>query len=351
MQWVYEAAARCNSLTSVIVATDNREIAARVRDFGGVVELTRSDHLSGTDRVAEVAHRHPEFDVVVNVQGDQPFVSPEMLDALVAPYYAGERPDMTTLACPLVVSEWWSNPNVVKVVRALDGTALYFSRSPIPYDSFRSDSHVRPLHHLGLYAFTRETLVALATLPATPLEHQERLEQLRALEHGVRIRVCETDRPLIEMNTPDDLELARSLVRDGKTWRERGSDRRRRRGWAASPLLVLAGPCVVRTATSCCGWRRRLAALRPPRNTGFVFKASFDKANRSSAAHPPGGRGSERASRRWRRSKRPSASRSSPTSTRAARPPAARSPTCCRSRPSWPGRPTSCWPRRQPVGP
>ena len=215
VQWVYEAAAGCTVYDDVIVATDNDEIATRVRSFGGRVELTRNDHPSGTDRVAEVAERHPDADVVVNVQGDQPFVVPQMLHALVQPYLVGERPAMTTLACPIVDEASWANPNVVKVVRDVDGNALYFSRSPIPYGALDAGTHVTPLHHLGLYAFARETVLRLRLLSPTPLEQQERLEQLRALEHGINIRVCETDRPLIEVNTPEDLEQARRLVAEG----------------------------------------------------------------------------------------------------------------------------------------
>jgi 3-deoxy-manno-octulosonate cytidylyltransferase (CMP-KDO synthetase) len=215
VQWVYEAAMTCAALDKVVVATDSIKIAARVRDFGGIVELTRSDHFSGTDRVAEVAERHSESEVIVNVQGDQPFVTARMLQALVEPYLAGEHPPMTTLACPLVDPAWWTNPNVVKVARGADGNALYFSRSPIPYGAADIDSCVKPLHHLGLYAYARDTLLLLHALPPTPLENQERLEQLRALEHGLRIRVCETDRPLLEVNTPDDLERARTLVGEG----------------------------------------------------------------------------------------------------------------------------------------
>jgi 3-deoxy-manno-octulosonate cytidylyltransferase (CMP-KDO synthetase) len=213
VQWVYEAATGCPAFDEVIVATDSDDIAARVRDFGGIAELTRTDHESGTDRVAEVAERHTDADVVVNVQGDQPFATPDLLGALVAPYLAGERPAMTTLACPLADPDSWSDPNVVKVVRDVDGHALYFSRSSIPHGAGDDGSHVKPLHHLGLYGFTRETVLRFSALPPTPLERQERLEQLRALEHGIRIRVCDTDRPVLEVNTPEDLEAAKRLLR------------------------------------------------------------------------------------------------------------------------------------------
>jgi 3-deoxy-manno-octulosonate cytidylyltransferase (CMP-KDO synthetase) len=214
VQWVYEAAASCPSFDEVIVATESETIAQRVREFGGEVELTSPEHPTGTDRVAEVAERHPEAAVVANVQGDQPFATPEMLSALVGPYLAGETPPMTTLACPLLDPGWWNDPNVVKVVRGVDGYALYFSRSSIPYEGFGDHSAVQPLHHLGLYAFTRETVLRFPGLPSTPLERQERLEQLRALEHGIRIRVCDTERPVLEVNTPEDLQAAETLVRE-----------------------------------------------------------------------------------------------------------------------------------------
>ncbi len=212
VQWVYDAATSCRAFSEVVVATESEEIAERVRGFGGQVEMTSPDHPSGTDRVAEVAERHPEADFVANVQGDQPFATAEMLTALVEPYLSGEAPPMTTLACPLLDPAWWDDPNVVKVVRDVDGYALYFSRSSIPHGAIDPDSQVQPLHHLGLYAFTRETVLRFPGLPATPLERQERLEQLRALEHGIRIKVCDTERPVLEVNTPQDLEAAQELM-------------------------------------------------------------------------------------------------------------------------------------------
>jgi 3-deoxy-manno-octulosonate cytidylyltransferase (CMP-KDO synthetase) len=210
VQWVYEAAASCRDFDEVVVATDSEEIAGRVQEFGGAVELTRDDHRTGSDRVAEVAERHDDADVVVNVQGDQPFATAEMLSALVGPYVAGEMPPMTTLACPLTDRAGWDDPNVVKVVCDRRGYALYFSRSPIPHLEEGEPVHGR--HHLGLYAFTRETVLRFPSLEETPLERQERLEQLRALEHGIAIRVCETDQAVLEVNTPEDLERAQELV-------------------------------------------------------------------------------------------------------------------------------------------
>ena len=204
IQWVYEAARSCPHFDAVVVATDDERIAGCVQSFGGQVEMTRGDHPSGTDRVAEVAERRADADVVVNVQGDQPFAEASMLTALVRPYLDGERPAMTTLACPLA-PEARDDPNTVKVVCDLAGRALYFSRSLIPSSG--------PAHqHLGLYAFTREAVLRFPALEATALERQERLEQLRALEHGVEIRVCLTGRPVIEINTPEDLEAARPMT-------------------------------------------------------------------------------------------------------------------------------------------
>jgi 3-deoxy-manno-octulosonate cytidylyltransferase (CMP-KDO synthetase) len=211
VQWVYEAAKGCPDFDEVVVATDSDAIADCVRGFGGQVEMTRDDHPTGSDRVAEVAERHADADVLVNVQGDQPFATAEMLTALIGPYLEGESPPMTTLACPLSEEADRDDPNIVKVVPDLSGNALYFSRSPIPYVHPGQPSP-ETLHHLGLYAFTRETVLRFPSLPPTPLEQQERLEQLRALEHGIPIRVCRTQGALLEINTPEDLEQARRLV-------------------------------------------------------------------------------------------------------------------------------------------
>lgn len=210
VQRVYEAASQCPQFTKVVVATDSEAIADCVRQFGGEVEMTHSDHSTGTDRVAEVAERYPEMEVVVNVQGDQPFATAEMLTELVAPYLKGERPEMTTLACPLDLEEGYQNPNVVKVLCDQKGRALYFSRSPIPYFRFPGTAPV--FHHLGLYAFRRDFLKEYTTLPMTPFEQCEGLEQLRVLEHGFEIRVSHTDKPILEINTPEDLVQAKLLL-------------------------------------------------------------------------------------------------------------------------------------------
>ncbi len=215
VQSVFEAAKSCPNFSRIIVATESEKIATCVREFGGEVELTSDKHETGTDRIAEVAARHPEYDVVVNVQGDQPFVSAKMLNQLVAPYLSGgELPDMTTLACPLNLEADLDNPNVAKVICDRHDNALYFSRSPIPY--FRKKLSATPkmpvYHHLGLYAFRADFLAKYTQLAATPLEQCESLEQLRVLEHGYRIRVCQTETAIIEINTPEDLTAAQAFV-------------------------------------------------------------------------------------------------------------------------------------------
>ena len=210
VQWVYEAAVNSNVFTKVVVATDSMLVADRVKAFGGDVELTSCNHTTGTDRVAEVATRYPEYAVVVNVQGDQPFVTSQMLQELVAPYQEGELPEMTTLACPLDSETGYHDSNVVKVLCGQQQQALYFSRSPIPF--YRNPIEVPVFHHLGLYAFRQDFLETYTQLPSTPIEQCEGLEQLRVLEHGYTIRVCQTAKAVVEVNTLEDLLKAQDLV-------------------------------------------------------------------------------------------------------------------------------------------
>lgn len=210
VQRVYEAAKSCSDFTKVVVATDSELIADCVQQFGGEVEMTGSVHATGTDRVAEVALRYPHMEVVANVQGDQPFVTPEMLTQLVSPYVQGELPAMTTLACPLDMETGYADPNTVNVVCDRNGNALYFSRASIPY--FRNPGEVPVFHHLGLYAFHQDFLSKYAQLTSTPLEECEGLEQLRVLEHGFTIRVSLTQKAVLEINTPEDLVQAQGLI-------------------------------------------------------------------------------------------------------------------------------------------
>ncbi|MCS7187103.1 MAG: 3-deoxy-manno-octulosonate cytidylyltransferase [Armatimonadetes bacterium] len=217
VQHVYERCKQAKTLSDVIVATDDERVKATVESFGGKCVMTSPEHPSGTDRIAEVA-RQLDCDVVVNIQGDEPLIAPEAIDAAVQPFFADPTLKMTTLATPIVDESEYINPNVVKVVVDRDGFALYFSRSPLPF--FRpkgkmaetpqfdlpEDALVRPLRHIGLYAYRREFLLQFAQWSPTDLERTEGLEQLRALEHGIRIKVVMTPYRSIGVDTPEDLE-------------------------------------------------------------------------------------------------------------------------------------------------
>lgn len=207
VQHVYENASRCDAFTQVVVATDNQEIADVITSVGGKAILTDPAIQTGSDRAAVVAMQYPDMDVVVNLQGDEPFIQPAMLEKLVEPYLNQECPDMTTLARPLDFSVDYPNPGAVKVVVDLQYNALYFSRAPIPFQRESVDK-LPVYHHVGLYAFRREFLLHYHTLPKTPLEISESLEQLRALEHGFHIRVCITDGMTLEINTPEEYQAA-----------------------------------------------------------------------------------------------------------------------------------------------
>jgi 3-deoxy-manno-octulosonate cytidylyltransferase (CMP-KDO synthetase) len=208
IQHVYERAARSRLCDRAIVATDDERIAAAARGFGAEVSVTRPDHPSGTDRVAEVAEALGS-DLIVNVQGDEPLVDPAAIDAAVAPLAADPEIIMGTLCTPLEQIEDLANPNVVKVVLDQEGFALYFSRLPIPFVR-ETGAHVERYRHIGLYVYRREFLLKLAALPPTPLEQAERLEQLRVLEHGYRLRVVVVDSASPGVDTPQDLERIES---------------------------------------------------------------------------------------------------------------------------------------------
>ena len=213
IQHVYERARGVTLVDRVLVATDDERIADAVRRFGGDVVMTRSDHPSGTDRIAEVAG-DLDAEVIVNVQGDLPFLEAAMVDAAVAPLRADNALPMATLKTPIREIAEMTNSNVVKVVTDRAGHALYFSRSPLPHwrDAAGRSDGVLGYKHIGLYAYRRDFLLTFARLAPTPLEEAEKLEQLRALEWGFRIQVAETVAVGIEVDTPDDLERARVLA-------------------------------------------------------------------------------------------------------------------------------------------
>jgi 3-deoxy-manno-octulosonate cytidylyltransferase (CMP-KDO synthetase) len=204
IQHVWEGAKACSAIDRIVVATDAEEVVRAVKKFGGEAVMTSPECASGTDRVAEAAKHYPDAEIVVNVQGDEPEMSPEPLAALVKGMKANPKAEMGTIAVPWPEEVPLSEPGFVKVVTDLNGYALYFSRSPIPF--YRDAGERKYLKHVGLYAFRAPFLQKYASLPQTPLEKAEALEQLRALEHGHRIAVFISRYKGYEVNTPADYE-------------------------------------------------------------------------------------------------------------------------------------------------
>lgn len=216
IQHVYERACQSNA-DAVNVATDDARIFDAVRSFGGKAVMTRADHPSGTDRVAEVAEQL-DAEIIVNVQGDEPLIEPAALDQLAGLLKEDRAASMATLATPIASEDQWRDPNCVKVVCDKQGGALYFSRSPIPFVRDRSPDFRtgRFLQHLGLYAYRREFLLQLAKLPPEPLEETEKLEQLRVLAIGARIQVGVAPHAHRGVDTPADYERFVAMYRQSK---------------------------------------------------------------------------------------------------------------------------------------
>ncbi|HXS96429.1 MAG TPA: 3-deoxy-manno-octulosonate cytidylyltransferase [Candidatus Limnocylindrales bacterium] len=209
LQHVYERASQARYLTSAIIATDDDRVAAVARSFGAPVRMTRADHMSGTDRVAEVASAEAA-EIVVNIQGDEPLIDPAAIDAAILPLVHEPGVVMATLKKRIENPREISDPNVVKVVTDAAGDAIYFSRSPIPFDRDRTGT-VPYFKHVGLYVYEHNFLLGYSSLTVGPLESAERLEQLRALENGYRIRVTETEYESWGVDTPEDLERVSRL--------------------------------------------------------------------------------------------------------------------------------------------
>lgn len=227
VQHVYERALEAQYLDEVLVATDDEQVVEAVEAFGGRAVMTSPDHASGTDRLAEVA-TGMDVDLIVNLQGDEPLLRPDVIDAAIEPFFTEEGLRMSTIASPITTLEEHNQLSAVKVVLDAAGFALYFSRCPIPYFRLAPGTEIPadqprvhpasglyPLKHIGLYVYTQETLLWLAGLPRTPLEITESLEQLRALENGCQIRVVTMDYSPIGVDTPEDLERVRRMVEQG----------------------------------------------------------------------------------------------------------------------------------------
>jgi 3-deoxy-manno-octulosonate cytidylyltransferase (CMP-KDO synthetase) len=216
IQHVVERTARAERIDHVCVATDDERIAAAVRAFGGTAFMTPAALRSGSDRVAHVARSMPDAALIVNVQGDEPLIAPGMIDEAVAPLQKDPSIVAGTVVREIATDEELLNPATVKVVLDRDGFCLYFSRSPIPHvrdlpeAAWRSSTTL--YKHIGLYVYQRTFLLTYASLPQTPLERAEKLEQLRILEHGYRIRAVVTNHDTIPVDTPADLDRVRTLM-------------------------------------------------------------------------------------------------------------------------------------------
>src|SRR5262245_51157269 len=212
LQHVYERSVQARYLTSTIIATDDQRVYDAARGFGARVRMTRSDHLSGTDRVAEIASAE-NAEIIVNIQGDEPLIDPNAIDTAILP--VAQEPDivMSTLKKKIENPREIGDPNVVKVVTDQGGDAIYFSRCPIPYYREGKGEHFK---HIGLYVYRVDFLLSYSGLTVGPLERAERLEQLRALENGYKIRVVETEYESLGVDTPEDLQRVAALFEASK---------------------------------------------------------------------------------------------------------------------------------------
>jgi 3-deoxy-manno-octulosonate cytidylyltransferase (CMP-KDO synthetase) len=224
IEHVYRRAADAPGIDAVVVATDDERVASAVERFGGIARMTGSHHRTGMDRIAEVA-RDLHCSIVVNVQGDEPLVDPSAISLMIDALRGDADLQMATLRTPIRLEEDYASPHVVKVVVGGNGDALYFSRAPIPFHrggppaDLPRQGGIYAYKHLGLYAYRREFLIRLAALPQTALEQAESLEQLRALEHGHRIRAVETEHDSIGVDTPADLERVRQTIAETPAFR------------------------------------------------------------------------------------------------------------------------------------
>ena len=215
IQHVVERCREASALADVIVATDDDRIAKVAAEFC-TVEMTRADHSTGTDRIAEAVEPHPEITHVINIQGDEPLVDPVLVDSLVTALAAEPDLPMITAANPVTDPAQLDDPDIVKVVVDGGGNALYFSRSPLPFLRTRPDTLV-PLRHMGLYGYRRDFLEQFVSWPPGLLEQAEQLEQLRALENGARIRVVLTEDHSIGLDTPEQVPHLEALLAAGNS--------------------------------------------------------------------------------------------------------------------------------------
>lgn len=213
IQWVWERAKTVESADEVIIATDNREIFDTAKSFGAEVEMTSENHTSGSDRIAEVAQRHPEFDIIVNLQGDEPLIEPECVEEVIKQLKTDKNADITTLATFVRAEDDKEDPNMVKVVFDCNGYAMYFSRSKIPFE--RNYDIADFYKHIGIYGYRRDSLLKMVSLEQAKIEKAESLEQLRALYNGMKIKVSTVVYNSIGIDTIADLNAFKNAV-EGK---------------------------------------------------------------------------------------------------------------------------------------
>lgn len=209
IEWVYKRAMKSN-LDEVIIATDSQEVFDEVKRFGGEVILTDKNHLNGTSRIAEVCEKITDYNVIINVQGDEPLIEPDMINSLIDVFKKEESLKMATLKHKLHKKEDIENPNFVKVITDRDDYAIYFSRSVIPYP--RNENLDIYFKHVGIYGYKREFVLEYSKMESTPLENSESLEQLRVLENGYKIKVLETPFEIIGVDTKEELEKVRNYI-------------------------------------------------------------------------------------------------------------------------------------------
>ncbi len=210
IQYVWEAAKKSKLADMVIIATDDERIEHAVKNFGGNVEITSPNHKCGSDRIAEVAKRHDDFEYILNLQGDEPQITPEVIDLAIATLKSDEKADISTLVRKITSKEQINNPNCVKCVFDNDFNALYFSRCPIPYE--RNENCAPYYAHIGIYGYKKSSLLKMTTLKQADIELQESLEQLRALKNGMRIKVAITDLNPTGIDTMEDFEKFKSQM-------------------------------------------------------------------------------------------------------------------------------------------
>jgi len=213
IQWVFEKAVQATLADRIIIATDNQQIYETSLMFGAEAEMTLESHNSGSDRIAEVAERHPEIGYIVNLQGDEPMIDPENIDKVIRMIKFDDNADVSTLVTEIKDKKEYENPNLVKCVFDLNNYALYFSRSKIPYE--RNEGHTKLYGHIGIYGYKRDALFRMTHANQTPLELTESLEQLRVLQMGMKIKVDFAENKPIGIDTLEDLNNFKSQVLSG----------------------------------------------------------------------------------------------------------------------------------------